>query len=773
MFNIAANVQVTISAVTISGGNAGDSTQGCTPFPLRSCPAENGLDGGGIANAGTLTLTNSVVTGNATAAGTLPFSPFIILCVPNCPPAAGSSAGGGGNGAGIYNAPNASLTIASSSVSANKTGAGGSGTNGFSGSGTMTGAGQPGGSGGFGGSGGGIFNDSGATLTITNSVLAGNATGAGGNAGSGSDSLIGPGAGGNAGFPQSAGFGAAIFNLGTLTVSGSTLSGNATGAGGNGGTGGTGSGAPNGQPSASAGGGFGGALFNETSLAVTTTLTNDTIAGNSTGAGGTGGASNGAGGNGGGIDQFVGGPVVLTFDTVANNQAAGNAGGLLAGAGAIFEANSIVASNAGAPGANCNGSVADHGGNVVFGQTSCPGTVGDPRLGPLASNGGPTQTMALGPGSTAVSAVPINTCAPAVDQRGVARPQGPACDAGAYELAPPAFSSATAIAASTTTAAVNALVNPNLRDTAVTVHYGTTTAYGSTTTAQDVGAGGAAAAFATTLGGLSPGTTYHAQIVAANADGTTASSDITFTTEPPLAAALSSTSASGDQLKLTITCDGGDAGQECSGAAKLTSHVTSHGGSAVAVAAAAKKKPKPKGTTKVETVGSARYSVASGKSIAVRITLNATGKLLLERFYKVPATLEVSGTSALAKKVTLAYALVTSPITFTWGFGSSTTTAQQLTVSKIPKNGKVDVICSGGGCPFATRTFAPKHGKVALASQFKRGLRPRATVEIVISAPNSVAKVAVFTIERGTQPTVADRCLPPGAKKPARCASSP
>jgi hypothetical protein len=82
------------------------------------------------------------------------------------------------------------------------------------------------------------------------------------------------------------------------------------------------------------------------------------------------------------------------------------------------------------------------------------------------------------------------------------------------------------------------------------------------------------------------------------------------------------------------------------------------------------------------------------------------------------------------------------------------------------------VICAGGGCPFAKRTFVPKDGKVALASQFKRGLRPHATVEIVVSAPNAVAKVAVFTIERGTQPIVADRCLPPGAKKPARCASS-
>ncbi len=56
----------------------------------------------------------------------------------------------------------------------------------------------------------------------------------------------------------------------------------------------------------------------------------------------------------------------------------------------------------------------------------------NPILGPLSENGGFTKTIPLGLGSPAIDAGNGNTCA-IIDQRGVARPQGPACDMGAYE----------------------------------------------------------------------------------------------------------------------------------------------------------------------------------------------------------------------------------------------------------------------------------------------------------------------------------------------------
>ncbi|MGQ0622413.1 MAG: choice-of-anchor Q domain-containing protein [Panacagrimonas sp.] len=56
----------------------------------------------------------------------------------------------------------------------------------------------------------------------------------------------------------------------------------------------------------------------------------------------------------------------------------------------------------------------------------------------LDNNGGPTQTHALASGSPAIDATGSN-CLP-TDQRGVPRPQGSACDIGAYELTPPPVS---------------------------------------------------------------------------------------------------------------------------------------------------------------------------------------------------------------------------------------------------------------------------------------------------------------------------------------------
>ncbi len=54
-------------------------------------------------------------------------------------------------------------------------------------------------------------------------------------------------------------------------------------------------------------------------------------------------------------------------------------------------------------------------------------------LGVLADNGGPTPTHALLSGSPAIDAAGPGCARPATDRRGVARPQGAACDIGAYE----------------------------------------------------------------------------------------------------------------------------------------------------------------------------------------------------------------------------------------------------------------------------------------------------------------------------------------------------
>jgi hypothetical protein len=117
--------------------------------------------------------------------------------------------------------------------------------------------------------------------------------------------------------------------------------------------------------------------------------------------------------------------------------------------GSIVLKNSILASPTQGLGGDCFGiapGVLTSFGNNIASDASCPGLTGggdltgtDPLLGPLADHGGPTHTHATLSGSPAIDAVPLAECAHvdggpiATDQRGVARPQGAACDIGAYE----------------------------------------------------------------------------------------------------------------------------------------------------------------------------------------------------------------------------------------------------------------------------------------------------------------------------------------------------
>ena len=64
-------------------------------------------------------------------------------------------------------------------------------------------------------------------------------------------------------------------------------------------------------------------------------------------------------------------------------------------------------------------------------------SVADLALRLLADYGGPTPTMALGAGSTALDRIPPGNCAENADQRGVPRPQNGKCDVGAFEYTAP------------------------------------------------------------------------------------------------------------------------------------------------------------------------------------------------------------------------------------------------------------------------------------------------------------------------------------------------
>ncbi len=235
------------------------------------------------------------------------------------------------------------------------------------------------------GGGGGISNLG--TLTVTNSAITSNTTDV---------------------------FGGGIKNFGTLTLNNSTVSGN------------------------SASCCFGGGIYNGATL----TLTNSTVAGNS-------------------VAFFYGGAIYNTFqlgmtnDTLSGNTAGCCHGGGLANVGKVTVKNTILANSLAS--GNCylgsGGTIVSDGHNLsddascstwLTGMGDASGTL--PGLDPagLKNNGGPTQTIALLPGSTALDAIPLGstdyctmtdgTTSVATDQRGVERPGGSACDIGAFEL---------------------------------------------------------------------------------------------------------------------------------------------------------------------------------------------------------------------------------------------------------------------------------------------------------------------------------------------------
>lgn len=243
--------------------------------------------------------------------------------------------------------------------------------------------------------GGGISIGTGGSLVLTNSTLTGNSAPKGGG----------------------------IYSLGPIALTDSTLSGN----------------------SASLGGGI---FLNSASTGNSVTLTRSTLSGNS--------ASNQGGGIrcysnfvtvtltnstlsgnsapvGAGICSTAGG-LTLTNSTVSGNLATtsnGNSGGIfISVGGTVFTANnSIIAGNTQPLGLDVN-RYPDTGANNLIGF--------NPKLGPLADNGGPTQTMLPQPDSGVINAIPC-TNVPPTDQRGMIRPDPASsnlatpCDAGAVE----------------------------------------------------------------------------------------------------------------------------------------------------------------------------------------------------------------------------------------------------------------------------------------------------------------------------------------------------
>jgi CSLREA domain-containing protein len=542
------SVSATVTTLTIQGAGEGQSEIDASRL------ASTALD---IAQGATVSLSGLTIA-NAHAANGSPGSD-----------GTGGSGGDGTNGGAIYN--QGTLTLNDAAVTNSQAGGGGGGG--------IGGAGAQGGTGGKGGGGGGIYNTG--TLILNGATLSGDTAGAGGSGGTGgaNDSGTG-GAGGNGG---DGGFGGALLSAnGSVTITASTLSGNASGAGGAGATGGTGS--TTGGAGGAGGDGKDGGGIDSAGAGGSVTITNSTFASNTAGAGGAGGAggsggtTGGAGnqggdGAGGGAINVFPGTLSLQSDTIAGNATGtganggtggagptagapgtagdGGVGGGLGPAGTVTVQNTLLASNSGG---NCGGlTVDDSGHNLSFGDASCPETFlsGDSQLGALQSNGGPTETISLGVGSSALDQVPpTGAGCQATDQRGVARPSGTECDIGAYEVAPPTAETGPAKAITAKGATLTATVTPNAGATTVTFEYGTTTKYGKSKNVSGI-TGVVSIAADGAIKGLKPGTTYHYRVLVTTMDGSATGADRTFKAKAP--ASLSRLKVSSGRKSDTVT----------------------------------------------------------------------------------------------------------------------------------------------------------------------------------------------------------------------------
>ncbi len=434
VIHVTGGTGLTLTGLTVTGGHvtAANGSAGTSVSPDGG--SGGGAFGAGVDGAGTMTLTDVVVTGNSATGGDGGAGNS------GTSPGAGG-AGGGASGAGISGGT--SLTLTRVAVTANVAISGSGGTGGNAGT---TGTGGHGGTAGQPGS-AGISMGIGSSLVARDTLIADNSAVVGhGGSGGGGGTTSGAGGGGGSGEPADGG---GLFSNGTVSLTNVTFAANSAG-GSDGGAGGVGravSNAANGGAGGAASGGAGGsiALLNgaQAHFASVTIATSSTQAGTA----GVGGA-----GVHGGISGANG------------SDAVDEGGDLFVYSSTLTMGDTLIALGTGHTGSeNCSirgGSSFTTLGHNLDDRNQCVAVpaAGDLHdaivaLGPLQDNGGPTQTLALLPGSTAISA----GAAPCLDAGGAtltadARglPRSSPCDIGAFEgqaatLAAPTVTGAPAV----------------------------------------------------------------------------------------------------------------------------------------------------------------------------------------------------------------------------------------------------------------------------------------------------------------------------------------
>lgn len=436
VMTVARDAQTRLSGLTITGGQAGAggggglANAGSVLLSASLLISNTAATGGGITNTGRLILSQSLVVSNTAAngdggglanAGALFLSRSAVLH--------NTATTGGG---GIANELGSTATLSASTLMSNTATTAVASGGGINNGGAMTLIATTISRKTAAFAGGGISTSG--PMTLTNSVVSANSASSpapvgenigGGINNNGTLTLTKSSVSGNA----TDGIGGGIYNFGRLTAVASTLSRNIAQGGGAVYNADFGTLTLQGSAMISnTAPGSGGATYNDGGIV---TVANSTLSGNTAQHGGGIKDSSALPGPGSGM-------VTLSYVTLS-----ANAGNISSGIGGdpVQLTGTIVANSTSGP--NCSDYFIESQGYNLDSGTSCSFiqptdlSATDPLLAPLAYNGGPTPTLALLPGSPAMDhgGTSANGC-PATDQRGVVRPQGLACDIGAYEAKP-------------------------------------------------------------------------------------------------------------------------------------------------------------------------------------------------------------------------------------------------------------------------------------------------------------------------------------------------
>ena len=105
--------------------------------------------------------------------------------------------------------------------------------------------------------------------------------------------------------------------------------------------------------------------------------------------------------------------------------------------------------------------------------------------------------------------------------------------------------------------------------------------------------------------------------------------------------------------------------------------------------------------------------------------------------------------------------------------GRLTSRGAQITLMTVqaPKGAQIAVRCLGRGCP--SRAWRHRSRKaLTRVSMFPRHVRAGNRLVVTVVKDGRIGKHTVIVIRRGKAPLRFDRCLVPGATRPAACPSA-